>query len=104
MNEGRPEDDARRAGTAAVLSFVFNGLGQIYNGEIKKGLVIVSGAGFFLVMIILGGILAAHWLLTRFYPVAELIIGLVIFLAGIAGACLLGLYSISDAYRKASHP
>ena len=89
-------------GVAAVLSFFFNGLGQLYNGEIAKGLVMMSAASVFIIIILIGGILALHWLLTQALPVAELIWGLIIFVAGIIGACILGTYSITDAYQNAS--
>ncbi len=32
----------KNPGLAAVLSFLFNGLGQIYNGQIGKGLLIIG--------------------------------------------------------------
>lgn len=32
----------KSAGLAAVLSFFINGLGQIYNGQILKGLIIIA--------------------------------------------------------------
>ena len=88
-------------GVAAVLSFVFNGLGQLYNGEITKGLVIMTASSVCLVVIIIGAILALHWLLTKVFPVAELVWGGVVFTIGIIGACAIGAYSIHDAYRQA---
>ncbi len=36
----------RHPGIAAVLSFVVPGLGQIYNGELKKGFSFVAGLIF----------------------------------------------------------
>ena len=88
-------------GIAAVLSFIFNGLGQLYNGQIKKGLMIMSATSACLVFIIVGAILAFHWLLTRALPVGELILGAVLFVIGIICACIVGVYSISDAYNGA---
>lgn len=95
------ETSKNHPGVAAVLSFIFNGLGQLYNGEIKKGLLIMTGTSVCLIVIILGAILAFHWLLTKILPIAELIWGIVILILGIIGACILGAYSISDAYHKA---
>lgn len=89
-------------GIAAVLSFIFNGLGQLYNGDINKGLVIMTASSICLILIIVGAILAFHWLLTKAFPVAELIWGGVIFTIGIIGACAIGAYSIHDAYRQAA--
>ena len=88
-------------GVAAVLSFIFNGLGQLYNGEIKKGLFIMTLTSGFIITILIGAILAFHWLLVHALPVQELILGIVIFILGIIGACCVGAYSISDAYRQA---
>lgn len=54
----------KSAGLAAVLSFFINGLGQIYNGQILKGLIIIvvqiiNGA---LTLILIGWIpLAIIW-------------------------------------------
>ena len=89
-------------GIAAVLSFLFNGLGQLYNGEIKKGLMIMTATSACLIVIIVDAILAFHWLLTKALPVGELIWGAAIFVVGIIGACCVGYYSITDAYQKAA--
>ena len=51
-------------GIAAVLSFVFNGLGQIYNGEIKKGLILIFISALCMLLMISGGIFAVAWLVT----------------------------------------
>ncbi|HEY8368474.1 MAG TPA: hypothetical protein VIM86_04090 [Thermodesulfobacteriota bacterium] len=62
-------------GLAAVLSFFWPGLGQIYNGQIAKGLVFVALAAVFgwLMMVVVGFVL---------YPI-------------------LWIYGIYDAYRTA---
>jgi len=41
---------------ATILSFFFAGLGQIYNGEIGKGIVfiVLYGISFFLMLIVIG--------------------------------------------------
>lgn len=88
-------------GIAAVLSFIFNGLGHLYNGQIAKGLVIMSATSLCMITIIIGAILALHWLLTKTFPISELIAGAVIFVIGIIGACCIGAYSIYDAYQNA---
>jgi TM2 domain-containing membrane protein YozV len=62
-------------GLAAVLSFIFVGLGQIYNGQIGKGIL----------FIILGIIFAA----------------LMIILIGIPLYLILWVYNIYDAYNTA---
>ena len=88
-------------GVAAVLSFVFNGLGQLYNGEIKKGLIIMTVTSLCLIVIIIGAAVMLHWLLTKAFLVSEFIAGAIIFLAGVLAACVIGAYSITDAYRTA---
>jgi len=88
-------------GVAAVLSFIFNGLGHLYVGEIKQGLIIMTATSTCLIVIILGAVLIFHWLLTHLLPISELILGSVIFILGIIAACTIGAYSITDAYQKA---
>lgn len=46
----------KNPGLAAVLSFVFMGLGQIYNGQIAKGILfmIVYSISFLLMIILIG--------------------------------------------------
>lgn len=66
---------AKNPGIAAVLSFLFVGLGQIYNGQIGKGiLLIVLGVICVALMIVLIGFVA--------YPI-------------------LWIYGIYDAYKTA---
>lgn len=55
----------KNSGIAAVLSFLIIGLGQLYNGQIGKGLLLFGGAvvSGFLTTIIIGFILLpAIWL------------------------------------------
>ena len=96
------EKPQNHPGTTAVLSFIFNGLGQLYNGEIKKGLVIMTVTSIFIMIILIGGILMLHWWMAQVFPFAEFIWGAIIFVVGIIGACAVGAYSIFDAYQKAS--
>lgn len=65
----------RNPGVAAVLSFFIPGLGQIYNGELTKGLVIVF-------------VTAISWMLTK------IIIGAFILIP-------LWIWAIYDAYKTA---
>lgn len=65
----------KNPGTAAVLSFLITGMGQIYNGQIAKGIMFV---------------------------VLQLInIALMTVLIGYATFFLLWVYAIYDAYRQA---
>jgi TM2 domain-containing membrane protein YozV len=65
----------KNEGLAAILSFIFVGLGQIYNGQIGKGLL----------FLIIGIIFAA----------------LIIILIGIPLYIILWIYNIYDAYNTA---
>jgi hypothetical protein len=88
-------------GTAAVLSFIFNGLGQIYNGQIKKGLTIIFISTLGLFIFIIGAILIGFWLLGRVISFAWVISGLISFCLGLVLICILGIWSIFDAYNIA---
>lgn len=65
----------KNPGVAAVFSFFFPGLGQIYNGELSKGITVV-------IFTIVG------WLLTCIY------IGFIILI-------ILWVWAMSDAYKTA---
>jgi TM2 domain-containing membrane protein YozV len=85
---------------AAILSFVFNGLGQIYNGEIKKGLTLIFLSGLSLLILVIGAVFIIYFIKT-FPPISFLIWGLILFFFGLIGIIVIGIYSISDAYNKA---
>lgn len=88
-------------GVAAVLSFLYNGLGQLYNGQIKKGLLIISLSSGGIISTLVGAILIGHYFLTSLAFRLELVWGLVLLLAGIALIGCVGTYSIFDAYNNA---
>lgn len=94
MNQGR-------AGIAAVLSFVFNGLGQIYNGQIFKGLLIISFCFISMLVLIFGAILIGFGLTGKTFFAGQFVWGGLLFGLGLIFICLLGIYSILDAYRTA---
>jgi len=89
-------------GTAAVLSFVFNGLGQLYNGQIFKGLTIIFISSISLLVLIIGSILIGFWLTGKIIAGKALYWGIALFLTGLISICILGIYSILDAYGTAS--
>lgn len=89
-------------GIAAVLSFIFNGLGQLYNGQILKGLCIIFLSSVSMLVLIFGSILIGFWLLGKIITTPALIWGVALFLGGIISVCILGIYSILDAYLVAS--
>jgi hypothetical protein len=85
-------------GIAAVLSFIFTGLGQLYNGEIKKGLWIIFFSGLSMIFIVLGAIFIWKFLVD-FLSLKILVTGGLLFLAGVVLICILGAYSIFEAYN-----
>lgn len=88
-------------GVAAILSFVFNGLGQLYNGQIFKGLTIIFISSLSLLVLIIGSILIGAWLLEKITSYKFLIYGSVLFFLGLFAICVCGIYSILDAYQNA---
>jgi len=69
---------AKNPGLAAVLSFFFSGLGQIYNGQILKGLLfmVVQVVNFVLAFVVIGlftGFVVWVWAIVDAYTSAELI-------------------------------
>lgn len=92
---------ASNPGLAAVLSFIFNGLGQIYNGQIFKGLVIIFLSSLSILIFVIGSILIGFWLLGKVFFSQMLILGLLLFCIGLISICILGIYSILDAFRVA---
>jgi hypothetical protein len=91
-----------QAGLAAVLSFVFNGLGQLYNGQIFKGLCIIFISSVSMLILIIGAILIGFWLLGKVIFSGQIILGIILFFLGLILICIIGIYSILDAYRLAA--
>jgi len=68
---------AKNPGLAAVLSFFFSGLGQIYNGQILKGLLFmaVQVVNFVLSFVVIGlftGFVVWVWAIVDAYSSAEI--------------------------------
>jgi TM2 domain-containing membrane protein YozV len=87
-------------GIAAVLSFVFNGLGQLYNGEIFKGLMIITISFLSLLSLVVGSILL-YFSIRGIAPGSMQILGAILFAGGLVAIVVVGLYSIFDAYNTA---
>lgn len=98
------EQYTRHPGVAAVLSFIFNGLGQLYNGQIFKGLLIIFISAVSLFVFIIGAIFIGFWLKGKVMFPGQVIFGAVLFFSSLFSICILGIYSILDAYRVASLP
>lgn len=88
-------------GLSAILSFLINGLGQIYNGQIKKGLWLISLSTINTLFILVGAILIGHYLITELLSPIELIIGLILAIVGVVAIAILGIYNVYDAYNVA---
>ena len=94
--------EEKNPGLAAVFSFVFSGLGQLYNGQIFKGLAIISVNAVGLLILIIGSILIGFWILGKVIFEKELVLGIALFSFGLILICAIGIYSIFDAYRVAT--
>ena len=93
---------ASNPGVAAVLSFVFNGLGHLYNGQLFKGLILFFLSGMATMVFLIGSAMIAFWTLGFVGKGLGLIVGGIIFVSGLTAICVIGVYSIFDAYRYAS--
>ncbi len=91
----------KNPGVAAVLSFIFSGIGQIYNGEIKKGLVMVFLTTLGLVSVLLGALILILGFYQNFLSVKLVLISMLCLLSGGIIICWVGIYSIYDAYKRA---
>ena len=96
------EERVNHPGLAAVLSFIFNGLGQLYNGQLSRGLLIIFLSSLSMLVLIIGSVLIGLWLTGKILSLQLLISGLILFCIGLASICILGVYSIFDAYHFAS--
>ena len=94
-------EDIKDPGWAAVLSFVFNGLGQLYNGQLKKGLWIIFFSVVSMLVFVMGAVILGFWLVGRVFFAGQLIAGAALFIAGLVLICIIGIYSIVDAYHTA---
>lgn len=96
--------EVKNPGVAAVLSFIFNGVGQLYNGQMVKGLSLIFFSTLSMLIFILGSVFIGLWLLGKIIFLKVLFWGLGLFCLGLALICAIGVYSILDAYRVASLP
>jgi TM2 domain-containing membrane protein YozV len=96
------QNNKSHPGTAAVLSFLFNGLGQLYNGQILKGLMIIFISVVSMMILIVGSIIIAFWILGKILSIQLLIWGIALFIIGLILICIFAIYSILDAYQTAA--
>ena len=93
--------DKQNPGVAAVLSFVFNGLGQIYNGQIGKGLLIMLISSIAMIIMLIGAVFIGHFILSGFVYPSEFLTGAIMLFVGISAVVVVGIYNIYDAYYTA---
>ena len=84
-------------GLAAVFSFIFSGLGQIYNGQILKGLCIISFSTVGIILVIVGFVQISFCLISQLFGREDLLLGSVLLLTGFLLITTLGIYNIYDA-------
>lgn len=92
----------RNPGLAAVFSFLFSGLGQIYNGQILKGLLIIFLSFLSILVFLAGSLLIGFSILSKEIFFRIPLTGLALFFSGLIAIAILGAYSIFDAYRFTS--
>ena len=88
-------------GLSAVLSFLFSGLGQIYNGEISKGLYIMLGSACGMVLIIIATVQLVICIVNQNFNITAIFLNLIILLFGIIVIAFIGIYNLYDAYNSA---
>ncbi len=88
-------------GLAAVFSFIFSGLGQIYNGQILKGLCIMSFSAVGIILVVIGFIQISFCLISQLFGSGDLMLGGILLIVGFLVITFLGIYNIYDAYNTA---
>ncbi|HEA47398.1 MAG TPA: hypothetical protein ENH97_03200 [bacterium] len=97
LEEERIRRFLKNPGLAGVYSFLWTGLGQIYNGEINKGLIQMTLSAVGMILVILGAIFIYFGSLEARVSIP----GIIILVVGILGIALLGIHSIRDAKESA---
>ena len=87
-------------GVAAVLSFLFIGLGQIYNGHIGKAITLMTITSVSFLMLIAGTALVIYSLMGLF-GLCKIGCGIFLMILSIAVLAITGIYSLYDAYNTA---
>lgn len=88
-------------GVAAVLSFIFSGVGQIYNGEIRKGLVHIAVTTTGLVLVLVGALAFGVCLYAKCLSLKIAVASVAFMFIGGVIICVIGVHSIYDAYKNA---
>jgi len=91
----------RDPGVSAILSFCFNGLGQVYNGQIKKGICIMSFSVIFMTGVIITATYLAYVFWLNPQQILQLCLWLILLALSIIAVAIIGIYSIYDACKGA---
>ena len=91
-----PVAGIKNAGLAAVLSAVVPGLGQIYNGQLGKGILIILSWG---VVVSVGAFIVLG--LATLLMFSHLLLGILVYLVFFAACIVWWVWGIRDAYRTA---
>ena len=95
--------DYPNPGIAAVLSFLFTGLGQIYNGQIGKGLTLMSISMINMLMLVVGAVIATIFIIDKSTTsTGNLMLGIALIAVSITCMAIAGFYNIYDAYHTAA--
>ena len=97
LEEERIRRSLKDPGLAGVYSFLWTGLGQIYIGQINKGLIQMTLSAVGMILVILGAILIYFGSLEARLSIP----GIILLVVGILGIALLGIHSIRDAKESA---
>lgn len=89
------------AGIAAVLSFIFTGLGQVYNGHIAKGLFLMFITIITMMITVLGAVIVCYAVLRGSILGNNSILGITLMVVGLVTMVIVGIYNIYDAYNTA---
>jgi len=101
MGISQEEKQKINPGLAAVFSSLFSGLGQIYNGQILKGLWIMFFSAAAMVLVIIGFIQIGLCIMSELFKWQEILLGGISLILGLVIITVLGIYNIYDAYDTA---
>jgi hypothetical protein len=96
------KDHGLSPGGVALLSFMFTGLGQIYNGEIFKAVILMSFACFGIILTLVSAVYLFYSLMfIDSSTMLRMTLAVIVFLLGVIVMIISGIYSIYDAYHAA---
>ena len=101
-SENRSQPDRRSSPSVPLLfSFVFPGLGQLYNGQILKGLFIIFLSCLSILIVTVASCMILLRIIGFFISAAFFNYSLGILIFGLVLMCAVAVYSFVDSYRVA---